>query len=194
MDGNLPNVQHPRYQLHAVLGRLLELLHVLLPNTPWQCTTTGKGASGIVVLAKDVDSARPVAIKLLERGPQVNDYTDREAFTHRLLNHPHIVKMKVRETRGMHTSTTSALPPLQELFLTRHYLGIVLDYANLGDLFRYVTSRTRLTENQARCGACIAAGHHIATTVRNVHRWFFQQLMVSVDYLHRKMEIAHRYA
>lgn len=23
-------------------------------------------------------------------------------------------------------------------------------------------------------------------------RWFFQQLMVSVDYLHRKMEIAHR--
>lgn len=26
------------------------------------------------------------------------------------------------------------------------------------------------------------------------HRWFFQQLMISVDYLHRRMEIAHRYA
>lgn len=24
-------------------------------------------------------------------------------------------------------------------------------------------------------------------------RWFFQQLMVSVDYLHRRMEIAHRH-
>lgn len=68
------DVQHPRYQLHSLLG---------------------KGASGQVVLAKDGHTDRPVAIKLLERGPQVNDYTDREAFTHRLLNHPHVVKMKV---------------------------------------------------------------------------------------------------
>lgn len=128
MQTQLPNIQHERYQLHALLG---------------------KGASGIVVLAKDVESSRPVAIKLLERGPQVNDYTDREAFTHRLLNHPHVVKMKVIRP-GVNDQHT---PRQQELFLTRHYLGIVLEYANLGDLFQYVTSRTRLTENQARC-AC----------------------------------------
>lgn len=75
--------------------------HHLAPSLTRPPPYTGKGASGIVVLAKDVENSRPVAIKLLERGPQVNDYTDREAFTHRLLNHPHVVKMKVCKQPGV---------------------------------------------------------------------------------------------
>lgn len=102
---DVPSIQHARYRLHAVLGAFgvfvcccfhPDLAVQRCSINPTQPSLhSGKGASGIVVLAKDVENARPVAIKLLERGPQVNDYTEREAFTHRLLNHPHVVKMKV---------------------------------------------------------------------------------------------------
>ncbi len=71
----------------------------------------------------------------------------------------------------------------------------MLEYANLGDLFHYVTSRTRLTEDQARCVLPRVSTAHRAAVSRatyNPSRWFFQQLMISVDYLHRRMEIAHR--
>jgi hypothetical protein len=44
------DVVHPRFALHEVIG---------------------KGASGVVVLAKDLQTGRPVAVKLLERGQQV---------------------------------------------------------------------------------------------------------------------------
>ncbi|GMH39511.1 hypothetical protein BSKO_07409 [Bryopsis sp. KO-2023] len=45
-------------------------------------------------------------------------------------------------------------------------LSIVMEYANGGNLFNYVRTRHRVEESLAR--------------------WFFQQLMVAVDYCHRK--------
>lgn len=45
-------------------------------------------------------------------------------------------------------------------------LAIVMEYANGGNLFNYVRERRQLDES--------------------LGRWFFQQLMVAVDYCHRK--------
>jgi serine/threonine protein kinase len=52
------------------------------------------------------------------------------------------------------------------VFLTPTHLVLVLEYCPGGDLFHYVTARKGgLSEDEAR--------------------WFFQQLMVAVDYCHR---------
>lgn len=53
-----------------------------------------------------------------------------------------------------------------QVFLTDHYLGIAMEYANGGDSFEYVRKKGGLHENEAR--------------------WFFQQLIVALDYCHRK--------
>lgn len=60
---------------------------------------------------------------------------------------------------------------LREVFLTTDHLVLVMEYAAGGDLFTYVSARRGLTEDEAR--------------------WFFQQLMVGVDYCHR-MGVASR--
>lgn len=65
---------------------------------------------------------------------------------HMRLRHPHIIA-------------------LHEVFLTRTHLVLAMEYAAGGDLFRYVSTRRGLPEDEAR--------------------WFFQQLMVAVDYCHR---------
>ncbi|KPF41180.1 serine/threonine-protein kinase, partial [Rhizobium sp. AAP43] len=54
---------------------------------------------------------------------------------------------------------------LQEVFLTNTHLVLVLEYAPGGDLAEYVTKHRGLPED--------------------VGRWFFQQLVIAVDYLHR---------
>jgi serine/threonine-protein kinase SRK2 len=54
---------------------------------------------------------------------------------------------------------------LEEIFVTDTHLVLVLEYADQGDLFSHVKSKGGLDENSAR--------------------WFFQQLMVSVDFCHR---------
>ena len=51
------------------------------------------------------------------------------------------------------------------MFLTKTHLVLAMEYAAGGDLFRYVSARRGLPEDEAR--------------------WFFQQLMVAVDYCHR---------
>jgi serine/threonine-protein kinase SRK2 len=57
------------------------------------------------------------------------------------------------------------------VFLTPQYLALVLEYANFGDLHTYVMTRGGLAEEQAR--------------------WFFQQLILAVDFCHR-MGISNR--
>ncbi|KDD76995.1 protein kinase [Helicosporidium sp. ATCC 50920] len=59
----------------------------------------------------------------------------------------------------------------KEVFLTPRYLGIVMEYAAGGDMFEYVVCKGGLRESEAR--------------------WFFQQLIVAVDYIHR-MGVANR--
>jgi len=54
----------------------------------------------------------------------------------------------------------------KEVFLTPQHLAIVMEYAAGGDLFNYVATRRGLSEDRAR--------------------WFFQQLVVGVDYCHRR--------
>eukprot|EP01023_Acetabularia_acetabulum_P051062 TRINITY_DN5606_c0_g1_i4.p2 TRINITY_DN5606_c0_g1~~TRINITY_DN5606_c0_g1_i4.p2 ORF type:complete len:349 (-),score=32.26 TRINITY_DN5606_c0_g1_i4:911-1876(-) len=54
----------------------------------------------------------------------------------------------------------------QEVFVTEKFLAIVMEYADQGDLQEYVVERTGLTENEAR--------------------WFFQQLIIAVDFCHKK--------
>jgi serine/threonine-protein kinase SRK2 len=59
----------------------------------------------------------------------------------------------------------------KEVFLTPRYLAIAMEYVPGGDMFEYVVRKGGLKESEAR--------------------WFFQQLIVGVDYLHR-MGVASR--
>ncbi len=59
-----------------------------------------------------------------------------------------------------------------QVFLTRTHLVLAMEYAAGGDLFRYVSARRGLPEDEAR--------------------WFFQQLIVAVDYCHRMVRLPRR--
>eukprot|EP01025_Chloroclados_australasicus_P068754 TRINITY_DN9580_c0_g1_i1.p1 TRINITY_DN9580_c0_g1~~TRINITY_DN9580_c0_g1_i1.p1 ORF type:complete len:355 (+),score=52.61 TRINITY_DN9580_c0_g1_i1:148-1212(+) len=110
----------------------------------------GAGGFGQVFLAKNVATEQLVAVKCLQRGSRITKYVEREIMNHRRLWHEHIIEYK-------------------ELFLTQHYLCIVMEYASAGDMFHYVVSRMphrRLPESEAR--------------------QFFQQLVLAVDFCHRK--------
>ena len=52
-----------------------------------------------------------------------------------------------------------------QVFLTPHYLAIAMEFAPGGDMFEYVVRKNGLKEDEAR--------------------WFFQQLIVALDYCHR---------
>lgn len=131
---------------------------------------------------------------------QVTKYVEREILNHRQLVHPHIVQFK-EVCRGgsgdgwaggcsppeltagvgcagapgsgnvsrawMLRSLCSACgnTPSLQVFLTSNHLGIAMEFAAGGDMFEYVVRKGGLRENEAR--------------------WFFQQLVVAVDYIHR---------
>lgn len=57
------------------------------------------------------------------------------------------------------------------VFLTRQYLAIVMEYAPGGDLLEYIRRKKGIVEDMAR--------------------WFFQQLLIGLDYIHR-MGVANR--
>lgn len=59
----------------------------------------------------------------------------------------------------------------KEVFLTPHYLAIAMEFASGGDMFEYVVRKNGLKEDEAR--------------------WFFQQLIVGLDYCH-KMGVVNR--
>jgi serine/threonine-protein kinase SRK2 len=59
----------------------------------------------------------------------------------------------------------------KEVFLTQRYLCIAMEYAAGGDMFEYVVRKGGLRESEAR--------------------WFFQQLVIAIDYTHR-MGVANR--
>ncbi len=54
----------------------------------------------------------------------------------------------------------------KEVFLTSEYICIAMEYASGGSLFTYVQRAVRLKEAAAR--------------------WFFQQLIIGLDYCHRR--------
>lgn len=51
------------------------------------------------------------------------------------------------------------------MFLTKEYLAIAMEFAAGGDMFQYVKHRGGLEEVEAR--------------------WFFQQLIIGMDYCHK---------
>lgn len=52
-----------------------------------------------------------------------------------------------------------------QVFLTADYLAIVMEYATGGDMFQLVVAHRGLPEPDAR--------------------WYFQQLIIAVDYCHK---------
>ena len=59
-----------------------------------------------------------------------------------------------------------------QVFLTSRYLAIAMEYVAGGDMFEYVVRKGGLKESEAR--------------------WFFQQLIIGVDYLHRMVQTCPR--
>ena len=62
-------------------------------------------------------------------------------------------------------SLVRSIVQFKEVFLTPRYLAIAMEFVAGGDMFEYVVRKGGLKESEAR--------------------WFFQQLIVGVDYLHR---------
>ena len=59
-----------------------------------------------------------------------------------------------------------------QVFVTQQYLAIAMEYAAGGDMFEHVVRKGGLKESEAR--------------------WFFQQLLVGVDYVHRMVSFRHQ--
>jgi serine/threonine-protein kinase SRK2 len=126
----------------------LEEPNPILENPRYQkLHTLGKGSFGSVLLARDGKTSEVAAVKSIRR-TEVNKYVEGEIMNHSLLRHPHVIQFK-------------------EVFLTRDYVCIAMEYATGGSLFHYVQRHGRLKEPVAR--------------------WFFQQLVLGVDYCHKKV-------
>lgn len=110
------------------------------------------GAFGFVQLAEHKNTGEKVAIKFLLRGSKIDRNVQREILNHRKLLHQHVVRFK-------------------GVFLTRCYLGIMLEYVPGCDLLTYIQQKKGITED--------------------VGRWFFQQLIIGLDYIHQ-MGVANR--
>lgn len=138
----------------------------------------GKGTFGVVALAKHVSRGDLVAIKLVPRAHVNPNVDNREIAILRSLRHHHVIRFK-------------------EMHLTTRFVAIVMEYASGGDLLTLVSSRGPLAEPDARCVprralSCLlpAARAWEADPVlprRNPsRRWFFQQLIIALDYCHRE--------
>lgn len=94
-----------------------------LETDPWeryeQLEELGRGAHGVIYKVKEKTTGNFYACKMLERGA-VNETLKRELVNHRTLKpHPNVIGFK-------------------EVFLTKDKLGIILEYANGGELFQKV--------------------------------------------------------
>jgi len=118
--------------------------------------TIGKGEFGKVKLAYDPNKDLEVAIKFIKRSnitsPQKQAKLEREINILQNLNHPHIVR-------------------LYDVIETEKYIGIVMAYANGGELFEYISDNQYLSEEESAK--------------------FFIQLLDGVQYLHSR-HIVHR--
>ncbi|XP_028292464.1 serine/threonine-protein kinase SIK1 [Gouania willdenowi] len=117
--------------------------------------TLGKGNFAVVKLAKHKVTKTQVAIKIIDKtrlNPSNLEKIYREVQIMKLLNHPHIIKLyQVMETKDM--------------------LYIVTEYAKNGEMFDHLTSKGRMSEDEARKK--------------------FWQILTAVDYCHRH-HIVHR--
>lgn len=75
---------------------------------------------------------------------------------------------RLKSARGR--ARARSIVQFKEVFLTPRYLAIAMEFVAGGDMFEYVVRKGGLKESEAR--------------------WFFQQLIVGVDYLHRMVRAA----
>lgn len=118
--------------------------------------TIGRGEFGKVKLAYDPKSDTKVAIKFIKRSnittPQKQAKLEREINILQRLNHPNVVR-------------------LYDVIKTEKYIGMVMEYANGGELFDYISENQYLSEAESAK--------------------FFSQLLNGVKYLHSH-HIVHR--
>ena len=91
----------------------------------------GEGTFGKVRLAKHTVTSENVAIKVLEKR-RIEEYGDTARVKNEIailkkVNHPTICK-------------------LYEIIETSHYLYLVMEYAQKGELFKYIVEKKRLIE------------------------------------------------
>ncbi len=151
-----------------------------------QVKNLSQGASGWVQLCRDTRTGRLVAVKFIRRD-KVTRYVQREILNHRSLHHPHVIEFREVRCcvlraggqggpfmRRSHsgpgaTAMTCAEREDMQVFLTPRHLGIAMEYAAGGDMFDYVVVRQKRLRSEQHA------------------RWFFQQLVVALDYCHRKV-------
>ena len=79
--------------------------------------------------------------------PQISRFVEKEVINLRRLHHYHIIAFR-------------------RVFVTEQYLGIVTEFANMGNLHEYIRDLGRGLEEQEA-------------------RWYFQQLTLAIDTCHR---------
>ncbi|KAE8649702.1 hypothetical protein Csa_012923 [Cucumis sativus] len=119
----------------------------------------GSGSFGVTKLVRNKNTKELFAVKFIERGPTIDENVEREIINHRSLQHPNIVRFK------------EASLFFSQVILTSTKLGIVMEYAGGGQLFRRISNSGCCTEDEAR--------------------YFFQQLICGLEYIH-SMQICHR--
>lgn len=85
---------------------------------------------------------------------------------------PQVTKYVEREILNHRQLVHPHIIQFKEVFLTPQYLVISMEFAAGGDMFEYVVRKGGLRESEAR--------------------WFFQQLIVAVDYIHRMVSRAEQ--
>ncbi|KAL6848793.1 hypothetical protein ACP4OV_021376 [Aristida adscensionis] len=114
----------------------------------------GSGNFGVARLMRNRDTRGLVAVKLIERGPRIDENVYREIVNHRSLRHPNIIQFI-------------------EVILTPTHLAIVMEYAAGGELFDRIVDRSRFSEDEARyffqqliCG--VSYCHHMQICHRDL--------------------------
>ncbi|KAK1278584.1 CBL-interacting protein kinase 1 [Acorus gramineus] len=97
--------------------------------------TLGEGNFGKVKYARDVESGRPFAVKILEKkrilALKIDEQIKREIGTLKLLKHPNVVR-------------------LYEVLASKTNIYMVLEYVTGGELFDKIASKGRLSEAEGR--------------------------------------------
>ncbi|KAL0000299.1 hypothetical protein SO802_019901 [Lithocarpus litseifolius] len=118
--------------------------------------TIGSGAFGKVRIATDIQTTCEVAVKILVREKmkikKMEERVYREIEILRLLSHPHIIR-------------------LYEVIDTPKEIYLVMEYANKGDLLKYILGKGILQEEEARK--------------------IFQQIISGVEHCHEN-NVVHR--
>ena len=116
----------------------------------------GEGAFGKVKLANHNLSGEKVAVKIFEKF-KIRDDSAR--------------KRVIREIRNLQRIQHPSIIKLFEVIDSAKRMCLVIEYANGGDLCKYVRAKRRLEENEARrLLAQIACGIHICHANNVVHR------------------------